>query len=192
MIWERLHLWNFLILQGRAQFYIVVYHFCRTGCPDGEVVDRLLIDLELNRSSEFTGRRTYHGSLGIAQFDLSFRVAGECAVNYYGPECNIFCSGVEGLYTCGSEGNIVCVDSNRNPESNCTECLEEGRDPDNCSSMSLQLVCMTVQLSIIFLRILLQTLLLPLIQTLSLIRTQLPLMQTLPPSLLQMLVPVLW
>ena len=94
-------------------------------------MDRLLIDLELNRSSEFTGRRTYHGSLGIAQFDLSFRVAGECAVNYYGPECNIFCSGVEGLYTCGSEGNIVCVDSNRNPESNCTECLEEGRDPDN-------------------------------------------------------------
>ncbi len=55
------------------QFYILVYHFC-FGCINGEVVDRLLIDLELNISSDFSERRTYHGNLSIAQFDLSFKI----------------------------------------------------------------------------------------------------------------------
>ena len=94
-----------------------------------------MIDLELNRSPDFTERRRYFGRMNIAQFDLSFRVDGECAENYYGPQCNVFCSGVAGRSTCDSEGNLVCVDSSLTPESSCTECRVEGGDPDNNLSL---------------------------------------------------------
>jgi len=112
-----------------VQFYIVAYHVCRTNCIFGSTIDRFLINVELELSSTFTERRTYVGELGIAQFDLSFRVA--CLENYYGPQCNVFCSGVAGQSTCDSEGNLVCVDSSLTPESSCTECRVEGGDPDN-------------------------------------------------------------
>ena len=52
----------------------------------------MFIELELNISSSFTERRTYSGSRDFAQFDMSFRIDGECRENYYGPLCNIFCS----------------------------------------------------------------------------------------------------
>ena len=37
-------------------------------------MDRVLIDLELNISSNFTGRRTYSGMWNISHFDISFRI----------------------------------------------------------------------------------------------------------------------
>ena len=37
----------------------------------------------------------------------------------------------EDPFTCDGEGNVVCVNGNLSPESNCTQCLEEGRDPGN-------------------------------------------------------------
>ena len=120
------------------QFYIIVYHFC-VGCGFGEgrVVDRFLINMELGISSSFTERRTYYGIHGnVSQFDLSFRIAGECSENYYGPQCNVFCSEVEGVSTCDSNGTKVCVNSNLSPERACTQCLEEGRDPaNNCADL---------------------------------------------------------
>ena len=134
-----------IIIQGRAQFYIIVYHFC-FGCPDGEVVDRLFIDMELGISSTFTERRTYSGRLNISQFDLSFRIAGECSENYYGPQCNVFCSEVEGVSTCDSNGTKVCVNSNLSPESACTQCLEEGRDPANNCAMIISISMFTMYL----------------------------------------------
>ena len=102
------------------QFYVVTYHF--TANPTGSehvYVDRVPIDLQLNLSTEFTERRTYSGIHNISQFDMSFRLSGQCAENYYGPQCAIFCSEVTGVSTCDSEGNIVCVDPEGDPQNNC-------------------------------------------------------------------------
>jgi hypothetical protein len=130
-------------IQGRMQFYIVVYHFC-LGCINGEIVDRLLIDLVLDLSSDFTDRMTYFGTLNISQFDLSFRIDGECSENYHGPQCNVFCSEVPGRSTCDTQGNIVCENSNRSPESNCTDCLVPGEDPDNNCGDQIGMSALTV------------------------------------------------
>ena len=102
------------------QFYLVAYHVCRTSCIFGSAIDRFPINLLLDVSSSFTQRRTYNGDYGIATFDLSFKL--DCSENYYGVNCDVFCAGVEGVSTCDSEGNVVCVDSNCSPESNCVQC----------------------------------------------------------------------
>ena len=113
------------------QFYIVVYHF-RFGISEPDVVDRFQIDLELSIASDFTERKTYYGLQSLTQFDMSFKIAGECSDNYYGPQCDVFCSEVA-PFTCDSEGNTVCVNSNLNPETNCTE----SQDPNNnCTTHS--------------------------------------------------------
>ena len=85
-------------------------------------MDRVPIDLQLNLSTEFTEKRTYSGIHDISQFDMSFRLSGQCAENYYGPQCAIFCSEVAGVSTCDSDGNAVCVDpddDNCEPPGNC-------------------------------------------------------------------------
>ena len=92
--------------QGRAQFYIIVYHFCG-GCLDAEVVDRVLINMDLSISPHFTERRTYSGIHNISQFDLSFRI--RCSENYGPTNCT------------------QCLQG-RDPSTNCTQCLQ-GRDP---------------------------------------------------------------
>ena len=95
------------------------------------MLDRFLIDLQLNVSSVFTERTTYYGIHNISQFDLSFRL--QCSeLNYYGPQCDRFCSGVEGQFTCDSEGNMVC-DKNRDPATNCTGCLPGYDLSSNCA-----------------------------------------------------------
>ena len=79
------------------QLYIVVYHLVGgAGGPFFLVVDRVPIDLELGISTDFTERRTYSGMLNISQFDMSFRLSGQCAEGYTGPWCNVLCSEVEG------------------------------------------------------------------------------------------------
>ena len=117
-----------LIMQGRAQFYIVVYGFI-TGTIEARVLDRFLIDLELSVLSGPIARTTYSGIRNVAQFDLSFRI--DCSEFYHGPQCNVFCMEVPGQFTCDSDGNIVCVNSNLTPASNCTQCRVSGRDPQN-------------------------------------------------------------
>ncbi len=103
----------------------MVYRFTLGGIT-AFIVDRFLIDLELDIG--VTERNIYQGNSNISQFDLSFRV--QCSENYYGPQCN--CSEVEGQFTCDNEGNIVCNNEHRDPQTNCTSCLL-GRDPGtNC------------------------------------------------------------
>ena len=126
------------VMQSRVRFFIITYH----RPTDGDVstiraTDRFEIDLELNISTDFTERRTYVGIHGFSQFDLSFRVAGECGENYYGPRCNKFCLEEGGELACDSEGNTVCENSNFDLASNCTECLVMGRDvANNCEEIS--------------------------------------------------------
>ena len=119
-----------LIMQGRAQFYIVVYGFL-AGTEAARVVDRFPIDLELSVSSGPIARTTYSGIHNVAQFDLNFRIDGQCSENYHGPQCDVFCMEVPGQFTCDSDGNIVCVNSNLTPGSNCTQCRVSGRDSQN-------------------------------------------------------------
>ena len=93
--------------------------------------DMFLINLTLNIGPTFTDRTTYYGiNRSAVTFDLSFRV--QCSESYYGPQCNLFCSEVAQQLSCDNEGDIVCVNKYRNPETNCTECLPL-RDPStNC------------------------------------------------------------
>ena len=93
-----------------------------------------LIDLTLNIGPTFTDRTTYYGIMGSGvTFDLSFRV--QCSKNYYGPQCNLFCSEVAQLLSCDKEGNVVCVNQYRSPKTNCSECLPL-RDPaSNCKEI---------------------------------------------------------
>ena len=116
------------------------------------IINRFPIDLELKLGADFTERTTYTGIYNIAGlgFDMSFRV--QCSENYYGPNCTTFCEPMEGLYTCNSEGRIVCLHDGqrRNSSTNCTtclynldldpsinchECLIRGQDPaTNCAT----------------------------------------------------------
>ena len=102
------------------------------------IINRFLIDLELELGASFTERTTYTGIYNISDlgFDMSFRV--QCSENYYGPNCTTLCEPVEGVYTCDSEGRVVCVQDNRDPATNCTTCLGSGYDPQhNCTQCSL-------------------------------------------------------
>ena len=92
------------------------------------VLDRFPIDLRLGIGPNFTERTTYHGIHNLAQFDLSFRV--QCSENYYGSQCDRFCSETEGQSMCDDKGNVVCVNSNHNPETSCLTCLP-GWDPNS-------------------------------------------------------------
>ena len=121
-----------LIMQGRAQFYIVVYGFIFGG-NRARAVDRFPIDLELSVSSGPIARTTYSGIHNVAQFELSFRIDGQCSENYHGPQCDVFCMEVPGQFTCNNDGTKMCVNGNHSPESNCTQCRVSGRDPQsNC------------------------------------------------------------
>ena len=66
---------------------------------------------------------------------MSFRV--HCSENYYGPNCTTLCESVEGVYTCDSEGRVVCVQDNRDPATNCTHCLHGWDAKTNCTTCSL-------------------------------------------------------
>ena len=87
------------------------------------IINRFPIDLELELGVGFTERTTYTGIYNISGlgFDMSFRV--QCSENYYGPNCTTFCEPVEGVYTCDSEGRVVCIQDNRDPTTSCNECL---------------------------------------------------------------------
>ena len=109
-----------------------------SGISETEVIiNRFPIDLELNPGPSFTERTTYTGIYNISDlgFDMSFRV--QCLDNYFGPSCTTFCESVEGVYTCDSEGRPICLQANRDPDTNCTSCLT-GYDPEqNCTQCLL-------------------------------------------------------
>ena len=82
----------------------------------------------------FTERITYTGVYNITDlgFDMSFNV--QCSENYYGPNCTTFCDPIEGVYTCDREGRVVCINERRDPDSNCTMCLQEWDLNTNCAT----------------------------------------------------------
>ena len=100
------------------------------------IINRFPIDLELNPGPNFTERTTYTGIYNISDlgFDMSFRV--QCLENYYGPNCTTFCESMEGVNTCDSEGRPVCLQDNRDPDTNCKTCLQGWDSETNQSTCS--------------------------------------------------------
>ena len=101
------------------------------------IINRFAINLELQPGPNFTDRVNYTGFFKISEvnFDISFRV--QCLENYYGSNCTTFCEPVDGVYTCNSEGRIVCIDDNRDPTASCSRCLPGYNPLQNCLACTL-------------------------------------------------------
>ena len=69
-----------------------------------------------------TEQKTYTGIYNISQLAMSFQV--NCSENYYGSNCTTFCEAKEGVYNCDSNGNIVCVENNRDSSTMCINCSD--------------------------------------------------------------------
>ena len=128
MFYQTLHIVH---VQGRIQFFIDALD---RNAQSGEMIvfiNRFPIDLELELGADFTERTTYTGIYNISGlgFDMSFRV--QCSENYYGPNCNTFCEPMEGVYTCDSEGILICLQGN---QSFCTQCLSSWNPSPSCAT----------------------------------------------------------
>ena len=81
----------YLSLQGRFQFYIVVYDFYLPMPNDPlkgrYAVDRFAINVDLSAVPDYRCRQKYYGIYNISQFDLSFEIG--CSENFLGLGCNI-------------------------------------------------------------------------------------------------------
>ena len=123
--------------QGGIQFFIDALDrdVTTSGLVETEVIiNRFAINLELTLGPTFTDRVNYTGIYNISGlgFDMSFRV--QCTENYYGPNCTTFCEPMEGVYTCDSEGRIVCPHDGQDLATNCSACLQGWDLQINCTS----------------------------------------------------------
>ena len=83
-------------------------------------IDDVYVTIRRSPSSSFSSRRTYTGRYGISRIELSFRV--QCDSNYYGSDCATYCIATDnsnGHYTCGANGDKVCLRGWSNPSSSC-------------------------------------------------------------------------
>lgn len=109
---------------GEIQFFIDALDRAVPGQSETEVIiNRFPINLQLQPGPYFTNRINYTGIYSILglQFDMNFRV--QCSKNYYGPNCKTFCAPRQNVYTCDSEGRVVCIQNNRDPATKCTTIL---------------------------------------------------------------------
>ena len=84
-------------------------------------IDDVYVTITLTPSSSFTSRQTYTGIHGNSRIELSFRV--QCAANFYGSNCATRCVARDdsgGHYTCGSNGQRICLSGWSGPASDCT------------------------------------------------------------------------
>ena len=97
------------VCMDRSNKQVYFFNFPGSGSV-GMTFDMFLTNI----GPTFTDKTTYHGILGsVVTFDLSNRV--QCSENYYGPQCNVFCSEVDQQLSCDNEGNVVCVNQYQNP-----------------------------------------------------------------------------
>ena len=111
-------------MQGRIQFFIDAIDSADGPTEMPDIINRFPIDRELELGSRLTPRTAYTGIFNISRqiFDMSFRV--QCSENYYGRACSIFCTPLEGVNTCDSQEGVVCVQNNRDPSTNCSNCSQ--------------------------------------------------------------------
>ena len=106
-------------MQGTVRLFIQVVDYDPFNSDDH--IDDVYVTITRSPSSSFSSRRTYTGSYGISRIELSFRV--QCDSNYYGSDCATYCIATDnsnGHYTCGTNGEKVCLSGWSNPSSNCT------------------------------------------------------------------------
>ena len=101
------------------QLFIEVEDFDSFNSNDH--VDDIYITISLAPSSSFTSRTVYTGDYGNSRIELSFRL--QCDSSFYGNDCAMFCvarDGRRGHYTCGPNGEQLCLDGWSEPSSDCT------------------------------------------------------------------------
>ena len=84
-------------------------------------VDDVYVTITLTPSSSFTSRRAYTGIHGNSRIELSFRV--QCSSDFYGSNCATYCVPRDdsvGHYSCGSNGEKICLSGWSEPASDCT------------------------------------------------------------------------
>ena len=118
--------------QGRIQLLVdAIDRNNSNQAPDETegIVDRFLINLDqLQLGADLTEQKIYTGIYNISQLAMSFQV--NVSENYYGSNCTTFCEAKEGVYNCDSNGNIVCVENNRDSSTMCINCSEKYYGPD--------------------------------------------------------------
>ena len=84
-------------------------------------VDDIYVSISRTPSSTFSSRAAYNGVHGNSRIELSFRV--QCGRNFYGSNCSTYCvarNDSGGHYTCGINGERVCLSGWSEPSTSCT------------------------------------------------------------------------
>ena len=112
-------------MQGRIQFFIDAIDSAVEPIETLDIINRFAVNLELGFGPKLTPRATYNGTfntiLSQQALDMGFRV--QCSTNYYGSDCNAYCRPLKGVNMCNNQEGVVCVQSNRDPSTNCSTCL---------------------------------------------------------------------
>ena len=122
--------------QGRIQLLVdAIDRNNSNQAPDETegIVDRFVINLDqLQLGADLTEQKIYTGIYNISQLAMSFQV--NVSENYYGLNCTTFCEAKVGVYNCDSNGNIVCVENNRDSSTMCINCTENHYGSDCTTS----------------------------------------------------------
>ena len=84
-----------------------------------DLIANIFIDRTMNPREIFTPTQSY-GSGSGGSIRLQFKV--ECNNGYYGADCGTFCIDTDdtsGHFTCGSNGEMICLPGWSEPTSNC-------------------------------------------------------------------------
>ncbi len=108
------------MLQGTVKLYIEVEDYDPLNSNDH--VDDVYVTISLVPNSTFTPRQRYTGIYRNSRIELSFRL--QCSSDLYGSNCTTYCvarNDSAGHYSCGSNGEKICLHGWSEPSSNCTD-----------------------------------------------------------------------
>ena len=112
------------MLQGGFQLLYTIYQ----DVGDNPLIDEGITNFTLNvvdrATGGFTMLTTDQGTYNMATFSLNLRAV--CKENYYGSDCSMICEPQDdstGHFTCGGNGNRVCLLGYQNPGTNCVEAV---------------------------------------------------------------------
>ena len=103
-------------LQGMFQLFV---NIIEVDPVFNDLIANIFIDMVLNPSESFTSMGTYGTGSG-GSITLQFKVT--CHTNFYGPNCTTFCIDTDdntGHFTCGSNGEKLCLTGWSEPSGNC-------------------------------------------------------------------------
>ena len=106
-------------MQDTVRLFIQVEDY--DPLDDNDHVDDIYVTITLTPNSSFTG--PYDGINGNSMIVLSFGL--QCTSNFYGSDCATYCvprDNSEGHYSCGSDGERICLSGWSDPSENCTLC----------------------------------------------------------------------